>query len=226
MPQCIKYPVLCLVLKRCLVENTKGFENHHSVLGDALDLSQFEDNSFDLVLNLGPMYHLFSDEECQQAVNEAIRVTKVNGEVMSAFMTHSYIANMFMAQNGILHEHEQGKANKMEEFAHLIKSDGTTIPCPDLKFRGHTFEQFRDYFKDMPIEELKMLTSDGISCFMPSVLAGFSKKGFKTYFKRHLATCEDPSMWGQSGHMLHIARKLENQRSIDKNGIKGGIENV
>ena len=44
--------------------------------GDALDLSRFKDNTFDITLLLGPLYHLYSEKERRRAIEEAIRVTK------------------------------------------------------------------------------------------------------------------------------------------------------
>ena len=39
---------------------SKRLKNFNCMVGDALDLSMFEDKTFDMVLNLGPMYHLFN----------------------------------------------------------------------------------------------------------------------------------------------------------------------
>ena len=48
--------------------------------GNALNL-KFEDNSFDIVLLFGPMYHLISFEDKLKAINEAKRVLKPNGKI-------------------------------------------------------------------------------------------------------------------------------------------------
>lgn len=44
--------------------------------GNATDLSFLQDNTYDITLLLGPMYHLFTTEKQEQALSEAIRVTK------------------------------------------------------------------------------------------------------------------------------------------------------
>ena len=49
--------------------------------GNAVDLSFLEDNTFDIVLLLGPMYHLFNDDDKHAAIGEAIRVAKKGGPV-------------------------------------------------------------------------------------------------------------------------------------------------
>ena len=42
--------------------------------GNALDLSAFSDNQYDVTLLLGPLYHLYTKEDKRQAIREAIRV--------------------------------------------------------------------------------------------------------------------------------------------------------
>lgn len=49
------------------------------IQSNALDLSMFEYNTFDVALNMGLLYHLKSEEERIQAINEAIRVCKKRG---------------------------------------------------------------------------------------------------------------------------------------------------
>ena len=42
-----------------LKNNARGLDNIEAYQGDALDLGRFDDNSFDVTLSFGPMYHLF-----------------------------------------------------------------------------------------------------------------------------------------------------------------------
>ena len=58
--------------------------------GNAIDLSRFSDNTFDLVLLFGPMYHLISDSDKIKALSEAKRVTRENGIIMVAYIMNEY----------------------------------------------------------------------------------------------------------------------------------------
>ena len=62
---------------------SRRLKNFQCMVADALDLSMFKDNSFDMVLNLGPMYHLFCKKDKNQSVKETIRVAKKNAICMS-----------------------------------------------------------------------------------------------------------------------------------------------
>jgi S-adenosylmethionine-dependent methyltransferase len=56
-------------------------------LGSATDLSRFEDASFDVVLLMGPLYHLRQLQERRLALMEAARVLRPGGLVAAAFIT-------------------------------------------------------------------------------------------------------------------------------------------
>ncbi len=40
--------------------------------GDAIDLSRFNDNEFDMTLVFGPLYHLYNDADINKAIEETI----------------------------------------------------------------------------------------------------------------------------------------------------------
>ena len=51
-----------------LKQNAKGIKNITAFQGDALDLSKLKDNSFDMVLVLGPLYHLYNKDDQTTAI--------------------------------------------------------------------------------------------------------------------------------------------------------------
>lgn len=56
-----------------------------AIQGNALDLSMFGAETFDMTLVLGPMYHLYTEEDKKKALEEAIRVTKTGGYILAAY---------------------------------------------------------------------------------------------------------------------------------------------
>ncbi|MBQ7579501.1 MAG: methyltransferase domain-containing protein, partial [Clostridia bacterium] len=55
-------------------------------LGDARNLRKLKDESFDIVLLFGPLYHLKSEEDKMQAIMEAKRVAKKGAILMNMFL--------------------------------------------------------------------------------------------------------------------------------------------
>lgn len=62
-----------------------GIDNIRTHHGNALDLARFEDESFDITLVLGPMYHMYTEENKKKVLSEAIRVTKKQGYIFVAY---------------------------------------------------------------------------------------------------------------------------------------------
>ena len=74
--------------------NLKVIQNYNKDIkihqGNAIDLSKFEDNSFDIVLLFGPMYHLIGMDDKIKAINEAKRIVKKNGLIYISYCLNEY----------------------------------------------------------------------------------------------------------------------------------------
>ncbi len=74
-----------------------GSENIKTFLGNALDLNMLDDNTYDVTLLLGPMYHLYSEKDKVLALKEAVRITKPSGYILVAYcMNEATVFNMFL----------------------------------------------------------------------------------------------------------------------------------
>ena len=69
-----------LVARNIEVFKSKG-SNVTIFQGNAMDLSMIANDSFDVVLLFGPMYHLLKEEEKIKALSEAKRVVKKDGTI-------------------------------------------------------------------------------------------------------------------------------------------------
>ena len=63
-----------------------GIQLANSQIGDATDLN-FKEDQFDLVLLLGPLYHLVNKDDRLQALSEAKRILKPNGILLIAIIS-------------------------------------------------------------------------------------------------------------------------------------------
>jgi len=89
--------------------------------GNATDLSDFASEAYDIVLLLGPMYHLFDRADQKKALSEAIRVTKRGGVIFCAYC----MADPSILQHGFIKGNihslvEKGMLNpqSFEAFSH------------------------------------------------------------------------------------------------------------
>jgi len=181
-----------------LKKNAGGIENLHAVQGDALDLSPFPDQTFDVTLVFGPMYHLYEKEDVQKALKEAIRVTKKNGVILCAFLSiYAIIYNDYL--NGGL---EAGlKLNFTEDYS--VKHFEAQL------FTGYDITEFESLFRDTPTEHIATVAADGILEHSQSRKDFLlSDQDFQRFAEFHLATCEKRELLGSSSHLLYICRKI------------------
>lgn len=83
-----------------IINNTlkeKTYLMHTAVL-DATDMRMFPDESFDVVLNMGPFYHLLTEEQRERCMSESLRVLKKGGLIFTAYIPRFYVLQM-MALN-------------------------------------------------------------------------------------------------------------------------------
>lgn len=180
-----------------LQKNSLGMENIQSFQGDALDLSRFEDETFDVTLVLGPMYHLYEEEDVHKALDEAIRVTKSDGVVFVAFLSVYAI----MMTNYLY-------GNFAEGFKENFEEDYTVKHFEHQFFTGYGVEEFEALFDKKNITYLSTVATDGV-LEIAERRNDFQilDEDFDSFVRYHLATCEKRELLGYSSHLLYICKK-------------------
>lgn len=184
-----------------LKANAKGIKNIKAYQGDALDLTRFKDNSFDMVLVLGPLYHLYSKQDQERAIDEALRVCKKDGIVMFAFIpAHNFVYGYGMDKDSSIID--AIKENFTEDFR--------PKQFPQQGFTGFEIADFKKLFKGKAFKPLALVSTDSIMD-LEEERAGFhmNDEEFEFFKKYHLATCENPTMQGLSFHLLYIGKKIK-----------------
>ncbi|MBP3635360.1 MAG: class I SAM-dependent methyltransferase [Bacilli bacterium] len=165
-------------------------------LGNAINLSRFNDETFDLVLLFGPMYHLISKEDKIKALNEAKRIVKKDGIIMVAYCMNDYaVITHGFKDNNIL-----DSIDKLDENFKIIST------CEDL-YSVVRIEDIDELNKITDLKRIKIVTSDGPSNYIRSVLNKMSDLEFSKFIEYHLSTCERKELLGAAAHTLDILKK-------------------
>ena len=180
-----------------LKENSKGIENIVSFQGDATDLSRFADDSFDVTLSFGPMYHLFEADDVDRAIDEAIRVTKPGGVMLFAFLSVFAImyANYFYGN---------WAAGQKENFT----DDYKVRHFKEQLFTGYDVPEFEGLFQAKPVDHL---TTAGVDGLLEPIEKrpdfSLSDEDLKALAEWYLAFSEKRELLGNTNHLLYICRK-------------------
>ncbi len=183
-----------------LRENASGMSNVEALQGDALDLSRFADDSFDVTLLFGPMYHLYESADQHRALDEAIRVTKPGGVILTAFLSaHAIICTNY------LYQFRPTVYGLKENF----DSDYNVLHFKEQLFTGFDIREFEDLFADKSVEHIATAAADNV-LEVAEQREDFcmSDEDFEAFADYQLHICEKREMLGNSSHLLHICRKL------------------
>ena len=180
-----------------LRENGRGVAGLRAEQGDATDLSRFADNTFDVTLSLGPMYHLYEKDEIDKAIDEAIRVTKPGGAVLFAFISVYGImyANYLQGNWAAGEEENFTKDYRIRHFKEQL-------------FTGYEVPEFEALFADKPVA---WVTTAGVDGMLETVEEredfAIGDEDFEAFKRWYSAICEKRELLGMTNHLLYICRK-------------------
>jgi len=163
------------------------------VQGNALDLSRYEDKSFDIVLLFGPLYHLKNDADKQKCISEAKRVCKDGGKLFFSFISNDFV---FLTEFGYdAHYFSNGDYDK------------DTFKLNDFPFVFHTVDAARKLLADGDVRILHEVASDGASELLAEKINEMTDEDYAQYLRYHFYICEKPEMLGMSNHLLFAGEK-------------------
>ncbi len=177
-----------------------GSERLTVINGNAHDLSMLADNTFDLTLLLGPMYHLYTKADKLQALSEAVRVTKPGGCILVAYCMNEPTVIQFIFQRGNLGMAQEN--NLLDEKWHCASD-------PRQIFELIRSEEIAALDSSVPVERVKLVATDGATNYLREYIDSLDDATFDKWLEYHLATCERQDLIGASHHTLDILRKLK-----------------
>lgn len=175
----------------------KNCPNANVIQGNALDLSFINDNTYDVVLLFGPMYHLLKKEEKIKALSEAKRVAKDGGVIITSYYMNEYAIIVYGVMKG--HLNECYLNNQIDESFHMINKDGDLYSMVRL-------EDINEFNNTLNLKRIKIISSDGASNYLRPYLNKLDEDSYNLFIKYQLSICERPDLLGASTHLVDIVR--------------------
>lgn len=166
--------------------------------GNAINLSKFDDETFDLVLLFGPMYHLCDQENQIKALKEAKRIAKKDAVIMVAYCMNEYAVITHGFKDNNIKECLQNKM--LDKNFHCIASE------KDL-YNMVRIDDIDHLNNEAGLERIKIITPDGPANYIRNVLNKMDDETFKLFIEYHLSICERLEILGASAHTLDILKK-------------------
>ncbi len=168
---------------------------NHIYTGSILDLSQFDDESFDVVLNFGSFYHLIDEKDREKAMQESLRVLKKGGLLFLAYLNK--YSNFF--------KYNQQWNDNFFKFEEYFENGYNKS---DQVFYGTTPEDIEQTMTQYSLQHLHNVATDGLKFAIKNSVNELSEDVFNRYLQLHFKMCEVKSLLGYSEHALYIGQKL------------------
>lgn len=165
--------------------------------GDACNLDFLESNAYDIVLLLGPMYHLYNDEDKQSAISEALRAAKRKGVIFASYCNNDTSMHQLFVQHNIFHYYNKDYIDKNFHARSM----------PELVFELYRKEDIDRIMSKFNVTRLHYVGVDMLTKCFDEAFDEMTDEEFELYMKYHYKICERDDMIGLSFHMLDIFRK-------------------
>ena len=166
--------------------------------GNAMKLSRFEDESFDVTLVFGPMYHLLEEEEKIKALREAKRVTKKTGFILVAYIMNEFSVITYAFKE--CHIKEAMETGMLDETFHCTKKANDLYSMVRL-------EDIARLNEAAGLKRQKIIAADGAANYIRPFLNALDEEEFAYFIEYHMATCEREDLMGATGHVVDILEK-------------------
>lgn len=181
-------------------KNTQPCEKVTIAQGNAMDLSVISDDTYDITLILGPLYHLYNVEDKRKAVSEALRVTKPGGIIFAAYC---------ISDTSILVHGFKRKVFSIEEYikkGYLNPRTFTAHSEPALLFELVRKEDIDELMSSFSTTRLHYVATDGYAFHMRDEIDAMDNTLFELFMQYHFSTCERDDMVGISAHVIDVFR--------------------
>ena len=172
--------------------------------GDARDLHFLADDSFDLTLLLGPLYHLHTHTERLQALSEAKRITRRGGYIFAAYVMNEYSVLTYCFKQQHISEAIANGA---------LTPDFHTKPDKDGLYSYLRLEDIHALAADAGLQRILTFAADGAADYLRRELNALSESDFQHFISYHLATCERADLLGASSHTVDVLQKVYTDKS-------------
>lgn len=184
---------------------------YEAEVGDARKIDK-PDNSADMVLLMGPLYHLMSEEDRLTVLSEAHRVLKDNGILIAAgiskfssatwALTVYGTANEFISDDiymdMIMREMETGEHIRPKEYPYFISNA-----------YFHTIDGLRDEISEAGFKVTESAAVEGCSWITPDIAEKWKDDDKRERLLKIIRTTEhEESMMGISPHFIISATKV------------------
>jgi len=170
---------------------------------DARDLSKLDLGQFDNILLMGPLYHLFKEEDRAKCVLEAKKHLAKDGVLFASFISLSAGLNYYLDEcpQNLIYETALDLFDRMENDESWSGSAFT-----EATFINNI--EIIPFFDKLGFKKITLFGQEGITATRLSFLNACEDKVRELYLNISLRLCENPQYFAYSSHIMYVGKQI------------------
>lgn len=169
---------------------------------DATDMGCFSNEMFDVVLNMGPFYHLTNEKLRYKSLKESLRVLKKGGYLAVAYIPRLYINQMIVMEDD---KYLDGQLLAQIRDTGIVRHDDPKCFWTDTYYSS--YDEMQDLFISNNLDIIAHFAQDGMAPLFDKIVDKWNEDQFNTWFQYHLSVCSDRNIIDMSNHVLIVGKK-------------------
>ena len=165
-------------------------------------MSIFDDECFDVVLNMGPFYHLIEKNDREKCLSESQRVLKKGGLLVTA-----YIPRFYTFQYVAMQDKQYLDARLAEQLIQtgVLRHDDEKCFWTDTYYS--TYAEMEQLYKSHGLTVIDHFAQDGITPQFGNIVDQWDENQFQIWCDYHYSICREKTLLGASNHVVIVGKK-------------------
>lgn len=179
-----------------------------TICGNAMDRALYPEERFDHVLVMGPMYHIFQEEDRRKVIDNAISILKPGGKIYVAFI------NLLAGASYYLDEWPEGLIEEVKLENEYVECLIENRSWQGMAFTEARFDALPEMQRFMDSFGLKAVTAFGQEGFLAANISKVEKLAEphrSLWIDCAYRTCGRPEYLAMSSHIMYIG-EVEGER--------------
>lgn len=175
-----------------------------TICGNALDESLYPNEKFDHILVMGPMYHLFYEEDRRKVINNALSHLKENGKIYIVFI------NLFAGVLYYLDVYKVGFKEELEidpEYGICLEENKSWNGQAFTEARFDAFPEIRKFCNSFGLKQVTVFGQEGFLGGYVKQLDELEEPHRSIWIDYAYRLCEMEEYLTMSAHIMYIGEK-------------------
>lgn len=175
-----------------------------TICGNAMDEALYPEEKFDHVLVMGPMYHIFREEDRRKVIENALRALRPGGKIYVAFI------NLLAGAFYYLDEWPEGIAEELKlgnEYGECLLENRSWQGKAFTDARFDALPEMRSFMSSFGLREITWFGQEGFLASSLTRIQALEEPCRSLWIEYAARTCECPDYLGMSAHIMYVGER-------------------